>query len=110
MKNFKETTHLSEILEESNKSPVIIFKFSSECGSSDRLQKELDESVEKGDLKLPIYLVTVQKQKMLSKKIEEYFDIKHESPQILIIDDKKVTYHRNHFKIKVEEICDNMNK
>lgn len=110
MGNFRETTHLSEILEESNKSPVIIFKFSSECGTSERLQKEFEENMDNKKINNPIFLVTVQKQKVLSQKIEEYFGIKHESPQVIMLKNGKVTYHENHFKIKVLEICDNIQK
>ncbi len=110
MNYFKETTHLSEMLEESNKYPVIIFKYSSECGTSERLQKEFEENIEKGNLKHQIYLLTVQKQKVLSKKVEEYFGIKHESPQVIILKSGKVVYHEDHFRIKLPEICDTIQK
>ncbi len=89
---FKVTTHLSEILEESKKMPVIIFKYSSECGSSARLKNKLDAS----HIEYPVYLITVQKERTLSNKISDWFNLKHESPQILIINGGKITYSAHH--------------
>lgn len=102
MNYFRETSHLSELLEASDKSPIIIFKFSSECSSSSRLKAEFEKNKEQEKLREPIYLVTIQKQKALSAKIEEYFGIKHESPQIIILKDRKVQYAASHLNIKLE--------
>ncbi len=102
MNPFKETYHLSEVLEASNKSPLIIFKFSSECNSSSRLKGQFEKEIEEKKITQPIYLVVVQKQRALSRKIEEYFEIKHESPQIIILSKGKAIYTANHFNIKTE--------
>ena len=99
MPKFWITTHLSEILEESDKQPIIIFKYSNECGSSEVLKTKL----EKKNLSIPIYLVTVQTEPVLSQKISEQFDIKHESPQIIILNKRKVTYRAHHNEIKIEK-------
>ncbi len=103
MRIFKETSHLSEIIEESNTEPVIIFKFSSECNSSCRLYNKLEKEILDKTLKAPVYLVTVQKQPVLKEKIAEMFNIKHESPQILILIKGKVVYTAHHNSIKIED-------
>jgi bacillithiol system protein YtxJ len=97
---FAVTTHLSEILEESEKSPVVIFKYSSECNSSERLKKEFEEK------RLPrrVYLVTVQKERALSRKIADWFGIRHESPQVFLIDKGKVAYTAHHSAIDLKEL------
>jgi bacillithiol system protein YtxJ len=100
MNNFLETTHLSEIIELSNTTPVIIFKYSNSCGSSSRLKNDFQNRIESKSLKVPVFLVTVQTMKSLSQKIEEYFNIKHESPQVIILNRGKVTYKENHIAIK----------
>lgn len=89
------TTHLSEILEHSQRQPVIIFKYSNSCGTSTRLDEELKNL----SIDHPIYKVTVQTESVLSKKIEDWFEIKHESPQIIILNHKKVTYSAHHGEI-----------
>ncbi len=103
MKHFEETTHLSDILEKSEHGPVIIFKYSSTCGSSTRLNSSLEQAVENKSVTAPIYKVTVQDQHVLSKKIAEWFEIKHESPQIIIINKGKVTYSAYHGNINISE-------
>lgn len=99
MKNIVETTHLSEILEHSEKEPVIIFKYSNNCGSSDRLLEKLKKEIES---EVTIYLVTVQIQKVLSEKISQWFSIKHESPQIIKIRNGKVLYTAHHNNIDLK--------
>ncbi|WP_143272375.1 monothiol bacilliredoxin BrxC family protein, partial [Brachyspira hyodysenteriae] len=60
MSIFKKTTHLSEIIEESEKNSVTIFIHSNDCNSSSRVETEIIEKLEKSALKPTIYMVTVQ--------------------------------------------------
>ncbi len=105
MNDFIVTTHISEIIEESNKQPVIIFKYSSECGSSSRLKTELEEEMKAKKINYPIYLVTVQIQKVLSQKISDMFQIKHESPQVIVLNKGSVTYTAHHMDIKTDKFA-----
>ncbi|MFZ2522861.1 MAG: bacillithiol system redox-active protein YtxJ [Minisyncoccia bacterium] len=103
MKPFLEISHLSDIIEHSSKQNVIIFKYSNSCGSSERLRQELKSLLEKNELP-PVYLITVQIQKALSKQIEEYFDLKHESPQILVIKSGKLVESGDHGRINTGDL------
>ena len=104
MDKFLKTTHLSEILEESHKHPVVIFKYSNECGSSTRLANQLEQAKEEKTIDSPIYIVIVQIHKALSQKVEELFDIKHESPQIITVEKGKVLYTAHHGNIHLSGI------
>ncbi len=109
MDYFRKTTHLSEILEESNKNPVIIFKYSRECSSSFRLEEKLEKYMRE-NLKndnVILYKITVQTEPVLSNKIADWFKIKHESPQILILNKAKIVYHASHDNIKTENFAFN---
>jgi bacillithiol system protein YtxJ len=105
---FHKTTHLSQILEESSGKTIIIFKYSSKCGSSERLAKKLEKMTAKitaeKSLKIPIYKITVQTEPALSNKISQWFDIKHETPQILVIKDSKVVYCAHHNAINIDDV------
>lgn len=103
MSDFIETTYLSEIIEESNKTAVIIFKYSNSCETSSRLKFELEKALHEKKIGCPIYLVTVQKQKNLSKQIEDFLKIKHESPQVIILNKGNVTYLASHTSIKLTD-------
>ncbi len=104
MSKFIETTHLSEILENSQKTPVIIFKFSETCGSSARLSKNIENLVLEGKINSPIYKIVVQKHSVLSQKIADWFSIKHESPQIILLKNKKVLYTGHHSNIDLDKL------
>lgn len=100
---FLKTTHLSEILETSEKSKVIIFKYSNNCKSSSDLEQEFSKLLpQKHDLK--IFQVTVQIEKELSRKIEEWFQIRHETPQIIVIERGKVLHESHHHTINLRDI------
>jgi bacillithiol system protein YtxJ len=102
MRIFKKTTHLSEIIETSENKPVTIFIHSDDCNSSIRLADQIEKEIKKRNLEPTIYMVTVQTEPVLSKKVEEWFDIKHESPQIITISKGKVIYTEHHNNIKIE--------
>jgi len=48
--------------------------------------------------------VVVQENREISNQIEQDLGVKHESPQVIIIKDKKVVYHSSHDNIKIEDI------
>ena len=91
--------------------PVIIFKYSDDCYSSKRLSLKLEEEITKKKLldNIKIYLIIVQKQPALSENIAKRFDIKHESPQIIILNKGKVSYTAHHNNINIKEFVLNNN-
>lgn len=103
MKVFKKTTHLSEILESSEHRAVTILKYSDDCNSSSRLADQIESIIKENGFEPIIYMVTVQTEPVLSRKIEDWFNIKHESPQIITIRNGKVIYTDHHNNIQIEK-------
>lgn len=101
---FHHTTHLSTIIEQSEKNPVVIFKFSSNCNSSTRLKEQFEENLKEKKISHPVFLVTVQNEINLSRKIAEWFGIKHESPQVFLIDKGRVIYTDHHSAIDLAKL------
>lgn len=97
--------HYQEALKASIKSPVLIFKHSTECpisaGAYARLGAWLDTQGEKAP---EVFLVKVIERRPVSKEIEANQKVKHESPQILLIKDKKTVWHTSHEKIDAAAI------
>ncbi len=106
MRVFKKTTHLSEIIEQSEKNIVTIFIHSDDCNISDRVATQIENTVKEKSLKPTIYMVTVQTEPVLSKKVEEWFDIKHASPQIITLSKGKVIYTAHHNNINLAEFIE----
>lgn len=103
MRIFKKTTHLSEILESSQSNRVIIFKYSDDCGTSSKLADEIENIIKQKEISPIIYMVTVQTEPVLSRKIEEWFNIKHETPQIIQIERGEVIYTDHHKNIDLNK-------
>jgi bacillithiol system protein YtxJ len=107
MSVFKFTSHLSEILEMSEKQTVIIFKYSNSCLSSSKLSKTFEDYFGQNKGNCPVYRVTVQTEPVLSRKISDWFRIKHESPQVIAILKGKVVYTDHHNSISLEKAFNN---
>jgi len=82
---------------------VVIFKHSSRCAISSMAKSRLSLKWD-FDEGLPIYYLDLIKFRDISNKIASYFNVYHESPQILLIKDKKCVYHDSHGNISVKNL------
>lgn len=94
---------LDQIEKESGKITIAIFKHSTRCGISrmvlNQFEKEYNYNPEE-DVKL--YFLDLISEREISNEISQRFDVQHESPQLLIIKDRKVVEHASHHSIKEE--------
>lgn len=79
----------------------VLFKHSTSCSLSASIKASFEKDF---DFSIPCYLVNVIENWVLSNFIESYFSIRHESPQIFLVENGKVSYHNSHFKIKSSDI------
>ena len=73
---------------------TIVYKHSPSCSLCGWSQHVLGRMAEQDGLTLE--LVDVLAERPLSQAIEARFGVRHESPQILVIDDGQVTWHASH--------------
>ena len=99
---FIKSNSLSEMIEASEFSPIIIFKYSSTCNNSTVIENNLEKAIKEKRVLCPIYKIVIQNQPILSGNIASHFDIKHESPQIIILNKGRVTHTAHHKNIKTE--------
>lgn len=100
MKKIEFTTieELDAIDQASFTAPQLIYKHSTTCGLCDIIWDIVKESdFELNYLDLLTY-------RPISNEIERRYNVQHESPQILLINDGKCVYHASHRKIKNEDI------
>jgi bacillithiol system protein YtxJ len=87
--------------------PVIIFKHSERCSVSlNALKGYINLFKEKKDDYI-FLIVEVRKNKLFSQKLSDFYCIKHESPQILIIKNKKCIFDKSHENIDFGYIKNN---
>jgi len=101
----KSEDQLDQIKEESKVIPVLIFKHSKRCSVSrvalDRLERKWNAE-EMSHLK-PYFLDLISFPET-SNRIASQFEVEHESPQVLIIENGQSVYDRSHFDIDYTQI------
>jgi bacillithiol system protein YtxJ len=101
---------LEQLREESKEKRILIFKYSSRCSISqmvlDRLERHWKEK--EMDAVKPYFLDLIS-YRDISNRIARDFDVEHESPQVLIIENGKSVYHRSHMGIDYGQIREVVN-
>lgn len=95
--HFKRLTRAHEfttLLERSREQPVVIFKHSTTCPISAAAYYEME------GFEGEVVLVEVQRAPELSREIEKLTGIRHESPQVLILEKGQVVWNASHRRVK----------
>jgi len=96
---------IDQVILESAAKPVLLFKHSTSCSiSSMSLDRLLRNWKAEDSDKITPYYLDLLAYRNLSNLVAERFDIPHESPQVLLIQNGKVTYHESHYGISYAEI------
>lgn len=98
---------LEEIKSGSSHQAQLIFKHSTRCSISSMAKSRLERSEMPENVQF--HFLDLIKYRGISNKIEEIFDVDHESPQVLIIKNGICIYDESHNGISMEEIDKQVN-
>jgi bacillithiol system protein YtxJ len=96
LKKIDTLEQFAELLEKEKK--FFLLKHSLTCPISHAAYQEYQKFADENQ-SVPTYYLAVQESRPLSNEISEKFQIKHESPQVLLFADGKVFWHVSHWKI-----------
>jgi bacillithiol system protein YtxJ len=100
-----QAEQLQDIVRESHEQPVLIFKHSTSCSISaaakGKLERQWDEA---GLTDAKLYYLDLLRFRPISAEIAQQFDVRHESPQLLLIQDGKCSYNASHMGIRLSEV------
>ena len=108
--NWKKINSLEQVkeiktLSETNN--VLIFKHSTRCPTSsmalNRLERNWEENYQE---KIQPYFLDLIKHRDISNYIASEFDVMHESPQAILIQNRQATFNTSHLAISLSEIID----
>ena len=101
----KSESDLSRIFEKSfhDNTGVAIFKHSTRCSISSVAKMRLSLSWDFGE-ELPIYYLDLIAYRNVSNLIAEKLGVRHESPQLLVINNGECIYNGSHMAISVSEL------
>ncbi|WP_338730841.1 bacillithiol system redox-active protein YtxJ [Mangrovimonas cancribranchiae] len=97
-KNLIDIERLNVVEERSNNKLQVIFKHSTRCGISSMVKRQFEKQFPL-DLDIDLYYLDLLKYREVSNQVAAKFNVKHESPQLLIIKGGKVIKHASHGQI-----------
>ena len=97
---------LDEIKKQSFVKPQVLFKHSSRCSISSVALRRLDNAgfVPEADY----YLLDLFRNRYISAKIADDFNVCHESPQLLLIKEGACVYDESHLSIDMSELAEQL--
>lgn len=101
---------LKKVIEDSYQNPQAILKHSTRCGISAMVKNRLESKWEKRNPTVPIYIVDLLADRELSNHISESLNIRHESPQLIVLENGKITYHASHIGISSSAVAKHIGK
>ena len=90
--------------------PIIIFKHSTRCPVSTMARRNVELEAVLVPENVPTYFLDLIKFRDISNQIAEKWDVKHESPQVLLIHGETCIYHASHNDISIAEIVRKINE
>ena len=96
---------LEQLLERSKTNPVLIFKHSTQCPISSHAYDEFTEFAEAAE-DLTCGLVLVIEDRNVSDTIAERLNVRHESPQAIVVKDGRAAWHASHWSITAGSLSD----
>lgn len=104
-------SQLKHIVEENSASTqFIVFKHSTRCGISVMVKRRFEQEWSAFNSQIPIYIVDVLAQRNISNTLANYFNVIHQSPQLLLIQNNNVVFHASHHQISASQLIALINK
>jgi len=102
----KDLGQLNEIITISHEKPVVIFKHSTRCSVSRMALKQFENEfdLDSLDQKVLLYFLDLLEYRGISNEIAVRFNVIHQSPQLLLIQNGKSVYAVSHNDIDAEEL------
>jgi len=97
---------LQEAIQRSHERPVVLFKHSTRCGISSMALDRMNSEESLNDLDAEMYYVDLLQFRNISNKIAELFEIRHESPQMIVVKNGAVLHHSSHGAIRPATVLD----
>jgi len=98
------TEDIEVILQNSKDKPQLIYKHSHRCSICFLAKEELEEvGIELNNI-TDLYMVNVINQREVSNAIASKLNVRHESPQVIILKDEEIVWKGSHWDVKGKEI------
>ena len=101
----REDRDLDEIFGRSKTNPVLIFKHSTQCSISAQVYGDFKDFVESSP-ELLSGVVLVIENRRLSNTIAERLEVRHQSPQAIVVKDGRAVWHASYWSITPDSLSE----
>lgn len=101
-KHLKSIEDVEEALDHSETKKIVIFKHSTRCIISKTVLKNFENEVQHSERDVTFYYLDLLMYRGVSNYIAEKLVVTHQSPQLIIIENRKVINHASHDNISLD--------
>lgn len=101
---FQEPEQLSQLIKKSHEKPQVIYKHSTRCGVSAMALSNLHQVDSEVAEKADFHFLNVISHRTLSQHVSEELRVRHESPQLLIIQKGALVWSGSHYQVSASAI------
>ncbi len=76
--------------------PIALFKHSTRCSVSKMVLARMERYWEEAHPAVPVYYIDLLKYRELSDAVANRLEVRHESPQLLVVQGGKCVFHASH--------------
>lgn len=106
MKEMFSEADMDQLLSDSHQKPVLILKHSTSCPISASAYKAFQQFVQDSvDSKVDFALVKVIESRPASLYLAEKVGVKHQSPQVLLIENGSAIWDDSHWQISIKNLA-----
>jgi bacillithiol system protein YtxJ len=109
MSILKELTRVEQwdqLVSPSQSKPLCIFKHSTSCPVSAEAFEQFQSYLTHANPKYDYAMVKVIESRPVSNQIAEHLQVKHQSPQVIVVKDGEAVWHDSHWRITEEKLIE----
>jgi len=104
-KPLNSSEQIDQIKKDSQQNPVVIYKHSTRCGISSMVLSRLERAWNPTDLpEVSFYFLDLIRHRDISQAVAASFEVQHESPQVLVINQGACVYDASHMTVSYSKI------
>ena len=103
-KKIESQKDLDAAIEKSSQQKVLIFKHSTRCFISKTVLRSFEKQMQASDKNFGYYFLDLLVYRSISNEIESRFDVVHQSPQLIVLENGKAIYNASHQNIDLDKI------
>lgn len=100
----EDLQQLDRLLKTPDARPLLMFKHSRTCGTSAEALDELLTHLDERGTNTRYAIVTVQTHREVSTAVAKLLGVRHETPQVLLIQDGRVVWSASHFRVTADAV------